>query len=318
MSGGMDRRPRVVVVGGTGHIGAALSVFLSGRGHSVTAISRSANLAFASPEISHQSLDVCSPIATGCLPPSDIAIICPWINALEAAKSPSWIEHLLQRLVEAGTRSVLYLSTVWVYGDNPEGLLTESTVGAPSSPYGAAHLENESTLLRCAGDLHLDVSILRMANLVGADLFFRARTKIAFGHELMGMALDDQSIILKSPPSTPRNFLTRSLFHHDLLPLLDRCASEGRVEIFNLGGGSTSTVIEFARRVATLVGRRSGTPVRVEYQSEPTPQVPFHLDSTRIRSLAGPGIDDLDLELSLVWEDVVASRVRAGDMGGPG
>ena len=298
-------------------MGGGLCHFLSGRDSKVTATGRSDHFIFGSSEVDFLRLDVCNPVTTGPLPTSDIAFVCPWVNDVDEARSPSWIEQLLRRLVDADVRSVIYLSTVWVYGAKPEGLLTESTVVGPTNSYGAAHLRNESALSDLAGDLGLDVSILRMANLVGPDPFFRFRKKIAFAHELMAMALDDQSVVLRSPPSTPRNFLTRSLFHHYLGPLIDRGASEGRVEVFNLGSGSTGTVLEFAQRIATLVEQHRGGPVRVEYPTESTSQVPFHLDTTRIRSLAGPGIDDLDLELSLVLDDVVVSRAQADEMEGP-
>ena len=85
---------------------------------------------------------------------------------------PRWIDALLQWLADADVRSIIYFSSMWVYGNNAKGALTESMATAPSNPYGAAHLRNETILAERAETLGFDVSILRMANLVGSDPFF--------------------------------------------------------------------------------------------------------------------------------------------------
>ena len=46
--------------------------------------------------------------------------------------------------------------------------------------------------------MHLDVTILRMSNLVGPDPCYPLRVKIDFVHELMATAVDDGLIELRS------------------------------------------------------------------------------------------------------------------------
>ena len=302
-----DQRPPILVIGGTGHVGAALCNFLLERGYPVTAASRSDHPVFLSPAIGRIRLDVTDLTDTAPLPPSATAVICPWVDGSGGAGS-RWIGHLLKRLAGTGTTSVVYFSTMWVYGATAEGLLTESTPTDPTGPYAAAHLHNESVLTDCAQDLGLGVSILRMANLVGPDPFYRTRSKVSFAHELVEMAVTDRAIVLRSPPSTPRNLLTRTLLHHDLSVLLDRRAEVGRVDVFNLGSGSTITMVGLARQVADLAERYHGRPVKVEHPEESVAQPAFQLDTTRIRTLAGPGTDDLAAELQLVLEDIVQSH----------
>ena len=303
-----DQLPPILVIGGTGHVGAALCNFLLARGHPVTAASRSDRPAFESPTIERIRLDVTDLADTAPLPPSTTAVICPWVDDSSVAE-PHWIGHLLKRLAETGINSVLYFSTMWVYGAPAEGLLTESTPTAPTGAYTTAHLHNESVATDCAQGLGLDVSILRMANLVGPDPFYRSRSKVSFAHELVEMAVADKAIVLRSPPSTPRNLLTRTLLHHDLSMLLDRNTEEGRVDVFNLGSRSTTTMVGLARQVADLAERYHGRPVKVEHPEESVAQPAFHLDTTRIRALAGPGTDDLAAELQLVLEDIVQSHM---------
>ena len=288
--------------------------FLLDRGHPVTAASRTDSPVFESPAIKRTRLDVTGPTDTTPLPPSSTAVICPSVDNSGGAE-PSWIGHLLERLAGVGTNSVVYVSTMWVYGAPADGLLTESTPTAPTSPYSAAHLHNESVLTDSAQDLGLDVSIFRMANLVGPDPFYRYRLKVSFAHELVEMAVRNKVIVLRSPPSTPRNLVTRTLLHHDLTAVLDRNVVKSRVDIINLGGGSTTTVVGLARKVAEMTERYDGAPVRVEYPSEPTAQPTFHLDTTKIRSIAGSGTDDLTAELELILKDIIQNRIPASGTG---
>ena len=307
-------RHPILVIGGTGHVGAAMCNFLLDRGHPVTAASRTDSPVFESPAIRRTRLDVTEPTGTTPLPPSATAVICPSVDNSSGAE-PSWIGHLLERLAGVGTNSVVYFSTMWVYGAPADCFLTESTPTAPTSPYSAAHLHNESVLTDRAQDLGLDISILRMANLVGPDPFYRYRSKVSFAHELVEMAVRNKVIVLRSPPSTPRNLLTRTLLHHDLTAVLDRNVVKRRVDIINLGGGSTTTVVEVARKVAEMTERYDGAPVRVEYPSEPTAQPTFHLDTTKIRSVAGSGTDDLTAELELILKDIIQNRIPASGTG---
>ena len=297
-------------------MGAALCNFLLERGHHVTAASRSDRPAFESPAIERFRLDVTDLAGAAPLPPATTAVICPWVDGSGGAES-RWIGHLLERLAGAGINSVLHFSTMWVYGSRPCGLLADSTPTAPTGAYATAHLHNESVLTDCAQHLGLDISILRVANLVGPDPFYPSRSKVSFAHELVEMAVADKAIVLRSRPSTPRNLLTRTLLHHDVTALLHRSTVEGRVEVFNLGSGSTTTMVELARQVADLAERYHGGLVRVEHPKESETLPTFHLDTSRIRSLAGSGTDDLAAELQLVLEDIVRSRIHAGRMKGP-
>lgn len=304
------RKP-VLVVGGTGHVGASLCQYLSAGGYGVTAASRSTELTFDDPRIGRLRMDVFSPKAVNEFQRYRTAVICPWIEHDDQTTSRQWIDRLARQLVETGARSLIYLSSMWVYGGESQEFLTETTPVAPTSSYGSAHASNEVALVEIAGELGADLTILRMANLVGPDPFYAFRTKTAFAHELLEMALLDRLIMLRSAPSTPRNLLPRSLFHHDVEKLIARPQIEGRVDIFNLGSGSTSTMIGLAREIAAMAERYHGDIVAIEHPEESTPQVSFHLDTGKIRSTVGPCVDDLGTELVMVMGDVLVGRDRA-------
>ena len=75
-----DSQSSVLVVGGTGHVGASLCQFLSDSGHPVTAASRSQRLIFDDSKIAHLRMDVLAPTEVGQLSAFPIAIICPWVD----------------------------------------------------------------------------------------------------------------------------------------------------------------------------------------------------------------------------------------------
>ena len=311
-----EDRLSTLIIGGTGYVGAGISLFLHDRGHRVTSTGQSGRPVFDQSAIHQIRFNLLKDHGSTPLPGSEVAIIAPWIEVDNEASTP-WMDNLLDGLSAAGTGAVIYFSTMWVYGQNPEGTLSESSPVSPSGPYGDAHLRNEDILTRRAGDMHLDVTILRMSNLVGPDPCYPLRVKIDFVHELMAMAVDDGLIELRSKPSTPRNVITRSLLHHYLAAIIDRSSSPGHVEILNIGGTTTMTMLDLARRIALTAEHYHGRPVRLTHPEDAGETPRFHLDTSMIRSLAGPCPEDLDAELSAILKDIVDCRTRTDEKEGP-
>ena len=295
-------RHRILLVGGTGHVGAALAVHLSGRGHHVVVTSRRLPPPLGDPRIQTVTLDLARQDLDDQVGPCDTAILCPWV--LEGEASSDWVAAMASRLKQLGVGSVLYFSSMWVYGEPLTGTLTERNTPQPTNFYGASHLANELALTASGPTLDLDVCILRMSNLIGSDPLHRHRSKISFAHEMAAMAINDQRIMLRSSPSTPRDLLARSRLHHDIDALVERSPNPGRVEILNAGGDQTTTVGAFARRIAKVATEYHGQIVSIEHPEDPSDQMTFVLDSQKLRAIAGPCPNDLDREISMVFNDV--------------
>ncbi len=232
----------------------------------------------------------------------DTAILCPWV--LKGEASSDWVTAITARLQQLGVGSVFYFSSMWVYGEPLTGTLTEHSTPRPTNFYGAAHLANELALTDSGPRLGLDVCILRMSNLIGSDPLHHYRSKISFAHEMTEMAINDQRIVLRSSPSTPRDLLARGRLHHDIDALMERPSNPGRVEILNAGGGRTTTVGAFAHQIAQVATGYHGRTVSIEHPEDPSDQMTFVLDSQKLRSIAGPCLNDLDREISMVFNDV--------------
>ncbi|MBH99659.1 MAG: hypothetical protein CL467_03555 [Acidimicrobiaceae bacterium] len=295
----------VLVVGGTGHVGSPLCLHLAENGRQVTAASRRPSPGFNHPLVDEIRLDLRHPTSGLCVESVPIAVICPLVLDGEAA--PNWITKVVDHLSKRGLRSVLSFSTVWVYG-TLAGRLTEASPARPTNHYGKAHLANEQALWSATERHGIDVTILRMSNLVGADPFYGQRSKISFTHELADMALTNARIVLRSPASTPRDLLARARLHHLIDAVLARAPKPGRYEVLNVGGGVTTTVGEFAQTVADAAARYHGRPVVIEHPDDPDNKPTFDLDSSRIEEVSGPHPNDLHHEVSLVIRDVLKAR----------
>lgn len=297
-------RQRILIIGGTGHVGAALSLHLAERGHQVTVTGRRPVL-LSDPRIRTVLLDLAQPDLDKGIGPQDTVILSPWVAT--GATSSNWVTELINHMADLRMRSVIYFSSMWVYGKPLRGNISELMEARPADAYGIGHRANEQVLAAEGSRLGLDITLLRMSNLVGADPLYSERLKVSFTHEMAAMAIQDCRIVLRSAPSTPRNLLARSRLHHDIDAILQRVESPGRIEILNAGGDQTTTVGAFARRIANAATEYHGHAIPIEHPEDQEDKVDFVLESEKVRSLAGPYPNDLDREISMVFDDVLST-----------
>ncbi|MEU7066552.1 UDP-glucose 4-epimerase GalE [Streptomyces sp. NPDC053429] len=170
---------------------------------------------------------------------------------------------LLNAMRAAGVRKLVFSSTAATYGEPTEGLLTETSVTAPTNPYGASKLAVDHMIAgECAAHGLAAVS-LRYFNVAGAYGEFGERhdpethliplvLQVALGQrESISVFGDDYP--------TPDGTCIRDYIHvADLaqahLSAL-RVATEGEHLICNLGNGSGFSVREVIETVRKVTGR---------------------------------------------------------------
>jgi len=270
----------------------------------VVTTGRRSSPGFAHHRVRETAYDLRRPADLAGVDRVEAAIICPWVSPGEA--EPTWLADLTNRLAQLGTEKILYFSTIWVYGEQPVGMLNEDSPTNPSNDYAIGHLANERTLAGLCQSAGLDVTVLRMSNLVGSDPFHRHRARPSFAHDMMAMALHDQRILLRSAPSTPRNFLARARLHHDIDAIAARPFQPARFELFNMTGDKMATVGQFAHQIAAAATGYHGHPVPIEHPEDPMVECTFRFDSQRIRRVAGPCPNDVDGEIPAILADVTS------------
>jgi nucleoside-diphosphate-sugar epimerase len=156
---------RLVIIGGSGHIGSYLTPLLVENGHEVTSVSRSQRKPyFQHPawrsvrqlNIDRQSIEF-GPTIAALKPEVVIDLIC---YSVESA----------QQLVEAlrGTvQQFLHCGTIWVHGPGVEVPTTEEQPRRPISDYGRRKAEIEAYLLAQAREFAFPAAVLHPGHLVG-------------------------------------------------------------------------------------------------------------------------------------------------------
>jgi UDP-glucose-4-epimerase GalE len=219
---------------------------------------------------------------------------------------------LVQEMLDAGIRSLVFSSTCAIYGTPPKLPLTEDLPFAPVSPYGETKAMVERFLALCREKEGLRVTCLRYFNAAGA----MPDGSLGEAHrpETHLIPLAIQAALGERPPlklfgtdyPTRDGTCVRDYIHVvDLadahLRALNRLLEGDSGDGYNVGTGHGTTV----REVLSAVGRAAGTPV----PHAPAPRragdpAALYAQSDKIRTALGWEPRFLDLD------DIVGSAVR--------
>ncbi|HEY1949414.1 MAG TPA: NAD-dependent epimerase/dehydratase family protein [Bryobacteraceae bacterium] len=160
---------RVMVIGGTGHIGSYLVPRLVEAGHAVTNVSRSQRQPYTTSaawqKVEQLTLDRASEESVGhfgkrLLEAKPDAVVDLTCYTLDSARQ--LVEALRGRVSH-----LLHCGTIWVHGVSVEVPTTEEQARAPFGEYGCRKAEIEEYLLAEARRNGLPVTILHPGHLVG-------------------------------------------------------------------------------------------------------------------------------------------------------
>ena len=161
---------RVVVIGGTGHIGSYLTPRLVEAGYAVVSVSRGLRQPYVTDaawkKVQHVVIERTSEEAAGTFGAKIRNLDPDCVIDLTAYTLES-----TQQLVEAlrgRVQHFLHCGTIWVHGPSIEAPLTEDQPRRPISEYGASKAEIEAYLLEEARQRGLPATVLHPGHLVGS------------------------------------------------------------------------------------------------------------------------------------------------------
>jgi UDP-glucose-4-epimerase GalE len=174
--------------------------------------------------------------------------------------------NLLDAMLDAGVKQIVFSSSCTVYGDGPGGPLSEDLPTAPVNPYGDSKLMVEKVLRWYGQAYGLGWVALRYFNAAGAD----PDGEVGEVHDpethLIPLAID--AALGRRPPlkvfgtdyPTPDGTAIRDYIHTaDLadahLRALGHLERGGEARAFNLGTGRGHSVREVVNAVARIGGR---------------------------------------------------------------
>lgn len=173
-------RPRIVLTGGTGFLGRAVTKKLIERGLGVRVLARRPPAAWErSPAVEYVAVDLGKSVDPEALAGSNVLI------HAAAETSGGWEEHqrnsidatekVLRAAAAAGVRQVIHVSSLAVLARPRRGLISESTALEPNSrgsgPYVWGKLESERRAVELGASLGLSVKVVRPGALVDYSAF---------------------------------------------------------------------------------------------------------------------------------------------------
>ncbi|MGE3164495.1 MAG: UDP-glucose 4-epimerase GalE [Planctomycetota bacterium] len=213
--------------------------------------------------------------------------------------------HLLEAMVAAGVRKCVFSSSCAVYGTPAAQPVDESCPTTPESPYGETKLVGEMILRDYCRIGQIDAAALRYFNVAGADPSGDVGEDPSVSLNLIPIVMkvvrgeSEEVQVFGGDYSTPDGTCIRDYIHvTDLadghVKALDYLADHTGFEVFNLGTGRGSSVLEVIHAIEAasgetiahrIVERRPGDPAQI------------YADPSRARRLlswnAAYGLDDM-------------------------
>jgi UDP-glucose 4-epimerase len=260
---------KAVVTGVAGFVGSTLAETLVAAGHDVTGIDcfldyypraakeRNLEALRANPRFRFVEESLVDADLKGLVTGAD------WVfhQAAQAGVRSSWGEdfriysdnnvYATQRLLEACRTASLskfvYASSSSIYGDTDDLPMRETSTPKPVSPYGVSKLAAEHLCGLYTKNFGLPTVSLRYFTVYGP----RQRPDMAF-HRFINSVMDDTPIVLYGDGEQSRDFT----FVGDIVAANIAAAESGKPgAVYNIGGGSRTTVNEVIATIGGLVGR---------------------------------------------------------------
>ena len=275
---------RVLVLGGTGFVGAAVAQQYKSRGHWVRTLGRGVHgcpdIVLAKDEISTDTvmnydliIDCASTVndynlLAGDPADADTNILGTW-TLLEAC-----------RMVNPWAR-IVYVSTFFVVGDPPNLPADESTVCRPKGLYGASKLCAEHYCQAYARVFGLDVVIARGTNIYGPGQRVASQKTAAFNW-MVKTCVEDGVIPLYDNGEVKRDYL----YIDDAMRAIATIAERGkRGETYFFGSGEPHSFREMVEMMQEAAGGGTIQPVGSPGFHKRVGIKDFWIDNSKLKAL---------------------------------
>jgi UDP-glucose 4-epimerase len=156
-------------------------------------------------------------------------------------------QRLLESALESGVKKVVYASSSSVYGDTDDLPMREDSPTRPHSPYGVTKLAGEHLTSLYSRNFGLPTTALRYFTVYGP----RQRPDMAF-NRFIAAVLKNEEIQLYGDGEQSRDFT----FVSDIVSAnIAAALSDSSGDVFNIGGGSRTTVNEVIATIGEIIGR---------------------------------------------------------------
>jgi UDP-glucose 4-epimerase len=162
--------------------------------------------------------------------------------------------NVLNASVNAGVQTLVFASSIAVYGANSELPVTETMIPRPEDPYGIAKYAVELDLRACREVFGLDYIIFRPHNVFGPRQNIGDRYRNVIGI-FMNQILQSRPMTIFGDGTQTRAFS----YIDDVAPLMADSIDlpQARNQVFNIGADEPYSLNELAKQVAAAMGVRA-------------------------------------------------------------
>ena len=207
----------------------------------------------------------------------------------ELADERSLTHSVVREAVEQSVPTLLFISSIHVYGTALAGEVTEDTDPLPDGEYGRSRLQMEHDVMNLCRDSRTSAVIIRMSNTFGVPAFRNPPTWDLLVHDLCRQAVLTNELHLRTNGNSFRNLLSLG----DAVSVIAQAASRQIPSgTYLLGGKMTRTLHDIAdavRQSAQVLLQKEVNVVGMT--SETVNTRPFVLNSASLRS-HGINIED--------------------------
>lgn len=158
------------------------------------------------------------------------------------------VENLAASAPQGKLASVIYISSVDVYGHSPPLPITEQTVPFPSGYYGTAKLAGEFLLRRFGAAVECPISVLRLPGIYGR----RDKGRSVVGR-FVRRIMEEETITLFGDGTALRDFVLADDLADLILNLFDN-PFDG---VLNVATGKSCTIRDVVQTIEQVCGRRA-------------------------------------------------------------
>ncbi|HEY8572874.1 UDP-glucose 4-epimerase GalE [Phenylobacterium sp.] len=326
----------VLITGGCGYIGSHVAWALADRGHEIQILDdlSTGHPDNAPPQAGLIVGDVSDPrLLSEAFSQGDVSAVIHLAGKIlpaESVKDPiRYLNEntcktiaLLEAMVRAGVRRLVFSSTAAVYGQSEVPKVDEDAATRPMSPYGVSKLMAEQAIEVVCAAHDLRATALRYFNVAGVDAALRCGPRGPNPGHLIRTAIQcvrgvgGPLVVFGDDYETPDGTCLRDYIHVSdlaaahLSALLDLETHAG-FHVFNCGYGNGASVLEVIRTVEMVSGKALPYTVGPRRDGDPPALI---ADPTRLLETGTwkPTYSLAEIVRSAMhWDDVGADRARA-------
>jgi len=273
----------ILITGGLGYIGGRVANYLKEKEPHAHILLTTRNINRKLPQwtekftiLEMNILDESS--ISNCLRDRDINIIIHLaaLNEIDSMKDPelAWEVNtkgtykLLDLANKKGIKNFIYFSTIHVYGDVLESVITEETPTRPFHPYAITHRATEDFVNYFKYYYGMKTLIFRLSNGYGYPMHKEVNRWTLVFNDLCKQAVTEGKILLRSSGRQYRDFISlydvARAIHHFIFIIPDRWGDG----LYNLGGNCSMSILEVAQKISDIYRSKYKNEIKIKTKQD--------------------------------------------------